>query len=248
MHENDDDARAKQVVVTGGAQGLGLEIARACVESGMLVTLLDVKPAALADARADLGPDVCETWVCDITDAAAVAEVLARVKDEHPGGVDALVNNAGVFTSNALERDDPDRAALALRVNVVGTMTVTNTALDLGLLREDCGQVVFVNSSAGDPLGTGTGRSERTYAATKGALTAYARAIEGAAAGTRLRVTQVYPGGMDTNLYVNAGMSDEDGHGQAWMMPPSRVAATVAFVLGLPTDTVISRIAIGPNL
>lgn len=241
-------SRAKQVVITGGAQGLGLEIARACIAEGMHVTLLDIAAAGLADARAALGEDYCDTWVCDITSPDAVAESLGRVKEQHPDGVDALVNNAGVFTSNAIERDDPTRAALAINVNVVGTMTVTNAALDLGLLREDTGQVVFVNSSAGDPLGSGTGKSERTYAATKGALTAYARAIEGACAGSRLRVTTIYPGGMDTNLYVNAGMAEEVSRAQSWMMPPARVAATVAFVLAMPVDTVVSRIAIGPNL
>lgn len=240
--------QTKQVLVTGGAQGLGLEIAHACVEAGMFVTLLDIAESALADARSALGDDVCETWVCDITSPTAVASTLAEVKQHHPDGIDALVNNAGVFTSNALEREDAARAALAINVNVVGTMNVTNTALDLGLLRADSGQVVFVNSSAGDPLGSGSGKSERTYAATKGALTAYAKAIEGACAGTPLRVTTLYPGGMDTNLYVNAGMAEDVSHGQSWMMPPARVAATVAFVLGMPVDTVVSRIAIGPNL
>jgi NADP-dependent 3-hydroxy acid dehydrogenase YdfG len=239
---------SRNVVVTGGAQGLGLEIARACVADGMFVTLLDKVPAALASAREALGADVCDTAVCDITDAGQVTAVLTGLLETHPDGVDALVNNAGVFTSNAIEREEPGRAALAVSVNLVGTMTVTNAALDLGLLRADTGQLVFVNSSAGDPLGSGTGRSERTYAATKGGLTAYARAIEGACAGTRLRVTTVYPGGMDTNLYVNAGMAEDVSHGQSWMMPPERVAATVAFVLAMPVDTVISRVAIGPNL
>lgn len=238
---------AKQVVVTGGAQGLGLQIARACLARGAALTLLDVDAQALERAQAELGGG-CATHVCDIADLAQVRATLAAVAAAHPGGVDALVNNAGVFTSNILERANPARAALAVHVNVVGTMNVTNTALDTGLLRPDGGQVVFVNSSAGDPLSTGTGKSERTYAATKGALTAYAKAVEGACAGTRLRVTTVFPGGMDTNLYANAGMDAQVSHGQPWMMPPARVAEAVVFVLSLPADTVVSRIALGPNL
>jgi NADP-dependent 3-hydroxy acid dehydrogenase YdfG len=238
---------ARRIVITGGAQGLGLEIARTCIEQGHAVTLLDVDAEALSAARTELG-ELCDTQVCDIADPDRVRTTLTAVREAHPEGIGALVNNAGVFTSNAIEADDPSRAALALRVNVVGTMTVTNAALDLGVLDPESGQIVFINSSAGDPLGSGTGKSEPTYAATKGALTAYARAIEGSCAGSRLRVTSIYPGGMDTNLYVNAGMDADAAHGQSWMLSPARVAAAVAFVLSLPADTTIPRLAIGPNL
>lgn len=237
---------SKHVVVTGGAQGLGLEIARTCVARGASATLVDIDDVALKQAAEDLGG--CATFVCDIADRQQVEALVAALRDRHPGGVDALVNNAGVYTSNAIERGNPARAALAVNVNVVGTMNVTNAVLDAGVLKADGGQVVFVNSSAGDPLSTGTGKSERTYAATKGALTAYAKAVEAGCAGTRLRVTSIYPGGMDTNLYANAGMAAEASHGQSWMMPPARVAEAVAFVLSLPADTAVSRIAIGPNL
>jgi len=64
----------------------------------------------------------------------------------------------------------------------------------------------------------------------------------------RIRVTTLYPGGMDTDLYANAGTAPEVSHGQEWMMPPERVAAAVAFVLRLLEDTVVSRLTIGPNL
>ena len=243
-----DSIRDATVIVTGGAQGLGLEIARAVAREGAPAVLLDVDVEALGAAGAELGPS-CTTLVCDIRDAAAVDEALRAVREQWPGGVRALVNNAGVFTNDAVEAERPDRAALAIAVNVQGTMTVTNAVLDQELLDPGTGQIVFVNSSAGDPLGTGTGASERHYAASKGALTAYAKAITGVCARTGgIRVTTVYPGGMDTNLYENAGMAPEASHGQAWMMPPGRVAAAVVFVLSMPPDTVVSRITMGPHL
>lgn len=238
----------KRVIITGGAQGLGYEIAATCVARGASVILLDIDDVALKHARNTLEPGSCTTFACDISDLDQVETVLAAIKAGNPGGVDALVNNAGVFTNNTIERARRGRAALAVSVNIVGTMNVTNAALDLGVLRSDSGQLLFINSSAGDPLATSTGKSERTYAATKGALTAYAKAIDGACVGTPLRVTTIYPGGMDTNLYANAGMAPEASHGQSWMMPPARVADTVAFVLAMPIDTNVSRIAIGPNL
>lgn len=243
-----DSIRDSTVVVTGGAQGLGLEIARAVTGAGAHVVLLDVDVAALAAAGAELG-SCCTALTCDIRDSAAVDAALRTVGDQRPGGVRALVNNAGIFTNDAIEAECPDRAALAFAVNVQGTMTVTNAVLEQELLDPGTGQIVFVNSSAGDPLGTGTGASERHYAASKGALTAYAKAIAGVCARTGgIRVTTLYPGGMDTNLYENAGMAPEASHGQSWMMPPARVAAAVAFVLSMPADTVVSRITLGPNL
>lgn len=236
------------IVVTGGGQGLGLEIARAATAEGAHAILLDVNTAALTDARAALGPGSCTTFACDIRDATAVTATLRAIKEQHPNGVRALVNNAGVFTNDAIEATRPDRAMLAFEVNVHGTMNVTNAALELELLDPDAGQIIFINSSAGDPLGTGTGASERNYAATKGALTAFAKAIQGACKGTAIRVTTCYPGGMDTNLYENAGMAHDASHGQSWMMSPRRVAAAVAFVLSVPPDTTVSRLTIGPNL
>jgi 3-oxoacyl-[acyl-carrier protein] reductase len=236
------------IVVTGGAQGLGLEIARAAIAEGAHAILVDIDVAALADAQVALEPGSCTTAACDIRDAAAVTATLTAIKERYPDGIRALVNNAGVFTNDAIEASRPDRAMLAFEVNVHGTMNVTNSALELELLDPDAGQILFINSSAGDPLGTGTGASERNYAATKGALTAFAKAIQGACKGTAIRVTSFYPGGMDTNLYENAGMAPGASHGQVWMMSPRRVAAAVAFVLSVPPDTTVSRLTIGPNL
>lgn len=237
---------SRRVVITGGGQGLGLEIARGCVRRGASAILIDIDAVALRHARRELGEQHCAVFVCDITDRGQVAATLTTIGNS--GGISALVNNAGVFTNDAIEAADPGRASLAIAVNVNGTINITDAVLEQGLLCRETGQIIFINSSAGDPLHTGTGARERVYAATKGALTGYSKAIEGAAKGTPLRVTTIFPGGMDTNLYVNAGMSAEDGHNKPWLIPPSRVAEAVTFVLELPVDTNISRLAIGPNL
>lgn len=236
------------IVVTGGAQGLGLEIARAATAEGAFAILVDVNADALLDAQTEFGPRSCATFVCDIRDAEAVGATLKAIKELRPAGVRALVNNAGVFTNDVIEATNPERGLLAFGVNVHGTMNVTNAALDLELLDRGAGQIIFINSSAGDPLSTSMSAGERTYAASKGALTAFAKSITGVCKGTGVRVTTIYPGGMDTNLYENAGMAPEASHGLAWMMSPQRVAAAVAFVLSIPADTVLSRITMGPNL
>ncbi|MGI5131318.1 SDR family oxidoreductase [Pseudonocardia sp. CA-107938] len=240
--------QGRTIVVTGGAQGLGREIVRAAGAEGAFVVVIDVDAAGLASVEAELGAAACATFACDIRDAAAVGATVRAIRERFRAGVAALVNNAGVYTNDAIEAADPDRAVLAFAVNVQGTMNVTNATLSQQLLDPDSGQIVFVNSSAGDPLATAMGASERTYAATKGALTAYAKSVTGACKGTGIRVTTIFPGGMDTNLYANAGMAAEVSHGQSWMMSPRRVASTVAFVLAMPPDTVISRISMGPNL
>ncbi|MFI7003386.1 SDR family oxidoreductase [Nocardia sp. NPDC050175] len=239
---------ARRIVITGGGQGLGLEIARCCVRRGASAILIDIDAAALRAARRELGEQHCATFVCDIADRGQVAATMVAIAAGNSGGISALVNNAGVFTNDAIEAADPGRASLAIAVNINGTINITDAALAHNLLCRETGQIIFINSSAGDPLHTGTGASERVYAATKGALTGYSKAIEGVAKGTPLRVTTIFPGGMDTNLYVNAGMSVADGHNKPWLIPPSRVAEAVTFVLELPVDTTISRLAIGPNL
>jgi short-subunit dehydrogenase len=125
--------RDKRVLVTGAAMGMGRLFAeRALAEQASAVVLWDVNESALDDTLTELadGPVEVSGYVVDVTDPAAVAGTAAAVLDDL-GGVDVLVNNAGIVRGNRyfwetdLERD----TKLTIDVNTLGPMYVAHAFL-----------------------------------------------------------------------------------------------------------------------
>jgi NAD(P)-dependent dehydrogenase (short-subunit alcohol dehydrogenase family) len=123
----------KRVLVTGAAMGMGRLFAeRAIAEEASAVVLWDVDEAALNATLAELadGPVTVSGYVVDVTDQAAVADAAAAVLDE-VGGVDVLVNNAGVVRGNKYfwETDRDRDTKLTIDVNTLGPMYVAHEFL-----------------------------------------------------------------------------------------------------------------------
>ncbi len=157
-------AERSVVVITGGAGDIGRALARAWVERGAHVALLDVDGSRLAAARDDVGPhDRVLAVECDVTDHAACEAAVARVIDRW-GGIDVLVNNAGLSHRSLFA--DTDLAVLrrVVEVNLFGAIHCTRAALEH--VRRRRGTLVAISSVAGyAPLVGRTG-----YAASKHAL------------------------------------------------------------------------------
>jgi NAD(P)-dependent dehydrogenase (short-subunit alcohol dehydrogenase family) len=120
-------ANQQRVLVTAGAAGIGRAIVRAFVTAGAKVHACDLDAAALAELRGEL-PGV-STSVCDIGDRAGVEAMVAEAATAL-GGLDVLVNNAGISGPTAsVEQMDPDAWEAVLRVNLTGTFNVTRHAI-----------------------------------------------------------------------------------------------------------------------
>lgn len=113
-------------VVTGAAQGIGLEVARR-LSATHRVALLDLNADALPAAAAQCGDDALQR-ACDITHADQVADAVAWVVAE-AGGIDVLISNAGVAVAGALRHLDPDTLAAQLNVNLTGNWRVIHACL-----------------------------------------------------------------------------------------------------------------------
>ncbi|KJL33257.1 SDR family NAD(P)-dependent oxidoreductase [Microbacterium azadirachtae] len=111
------DLAGKRVVVTGGARGLGLREAQRIVDGGGAVVLADVDEEAGRAAAEGLGAGFVRL---DVTDDASWQEGMAAAVS-HLGGLDGLVNNAGIEISDLLVDLDPDNMRRVLEVNVLGT-------------------------------------------------------------------------------------------------------------------------------
>jgi 2-keto-3-deoxy-L-fuconate dehydrogenase len=170
-------------VVTGGASGIGRATARLLHERGARVAVLDREAAPDAEV---LG------LRCDVTSDAEVRAAMDRVAGEL-GGLDVLVNNAGVGAVGTVEENDDAEWVRVLDVNVLGAVRVTRAALP-HLRRSNSAAVVTtcsVVSYAGIPR-------RALYGATKGALYALTLAMAADHVAEGIRVNAVAPGTADT--------------------------------------------------
>lgn len=153
------------VVVTGAAGGLGAALCRRFAAADFRIVALDRAPAPLAALAAELqrqGAGVLPL-ACDITDETACAAAIAEAVATY-GGIDVLINNAGISHRSACEHTAPAVIRQVMAVNFFGAVHCTHAALPHLLARR--GQVVAISSVAGfAPLIARTG-----YAASKHAL------------------------------------------------------------------------------
>jgi NAD(P)-dependent dehydrogenase (short-subunit alcohol dehydrogenase family) len=223
---------ARTVVVTGGAGGIGRGIGRAFAELGDRVVLADVDADAVAAAASELG---VAAVAVDITDPEAVAAMVDQVTADH-GPVDVLVNNAGVLSVHGrlteLALSDYD---LIVRVNILGTFTVTQAVARHMTATGTRGAIVNISSIGGRQPTPGMGAYESSKAAVD-SLTRWA-AIELAADG--IRVNAVAPGPVLTPM-LQLGMPEGSPERAAWSsrIPLGRlaevgdVAPAVVFLAG----------------
>lgn len=144
---NKIDLNGQTAVVTGGAQGLGYAIAARLIDSGARVSLWDMNPEMLAEARAALGPDASSVTV-DITDIAALQGAHAEV-ERAVGPVSILVNSAGIAGNNAtLDEYDPEEWRRVIEVNLNGTFYVNKVVVP-AMKTRNYGRIVNISSVAG---------------------------------------------------------------------------------------------------
>jgi NAD(P)-dependent dehydrogenase (short-subunit alcohol dehydrogenase family) len=183
------------VVITGAAHGLGAALARRFARAGSSVALLDVAPDAVA-ARADeiAGDGGRALGIgCDVTSFPACREALSKVTEAW-GGIDVLVNNAGITQVGLVRDTEPEVIRRVLDVNFLGAVHCTRLALPSLLARR--GRVVAISSVAGfAPLATRAG-----YVASKHALEGFFDTLRTEHTRDGLRVTVVCPSFVRTDI------------------------------------------------
>ena len=150
------------VIVTGAASGIGAATARLLHAAGALPVLADRDTEHGARLADELGGSLAVG--ADVTDTAAVDALIAATLERH-GRIDGLVNNAGISLHERIEDVDLEQFTLALRINVIGTMRMTQAVLPT-MRAARFGRIVNVSSGTTRmvPLGAGP------YAATKAAV------------------------------------------------------------------------------
>jgi NAD(P)-dependent dehydrogenase (short-subunit alcohol dehydrogenase family) len=188
---SDAAAVPQRVLVTGGAGGIGLAITRAFVATGARVHVADPDADALAALTASAAPTVTAT-VCDITDTTAVAKLFQDLTREL-GGLDVLVNNAGIAGPTApVDAYDREQWDAVIAVNLSGTFDVTRRAIPL-LKGSRAGSIIVMSSLAGR-----FGYPNRVaYATTKWGLVGFTKTLALELGPFGITANSIHPGGVE---------------------------------------------------
>ena len=240
--------QGKTVLVTGGSRGIGRAIVELFAGEGAHVTFFYRGNAQAADAvvasLAASGHTVHAEQV-DVTDAPACVAAVEALADR-AGRIDVLVNNAGVIRDNPLTGLDDDDIRTVLDTNIGGVFNVTRAVVPY-MVMQRAGAIVNLSSVAGDK----GGRGQTNYAASKGAVNAFTRALAVELAPRKIRVNAVAPGTIATELAAKAVLTSEEAKARIMsrtpmkrLGEPSEVADAVAWLASDAASYVTGEIVV----
>lgn len=226
-----------KVIVTGASKGIGKGIASFLAMDGFEVGLLARSRDLLEDLRQSIEEQggKCFAVSCDLRDPDNTAAAIAATVDAI-GGVDALVNNAGlVIRKNIFDISIAEWRAM-IDTNINGVFFATRAVLPY-FKSQQRGHILNISSISGKvPLPGGSG-----YAATKYAVTGFSQSLFHEVRDFGIKVTTIYPGSIDSESHRHDAKADH-----AWKVTPAEVGVAVRDVLRTSAGTVISEVEIRP--
>ncbi len=228
-------------LVTGGTRGIGFAVATALLARGDSVVFTGTSDEGIARAGHALGAAAQDTTrvmgvVCDVRDrAAAYRAVDAAV--QRFGGLDVLVNNAGVGVGAPVAELAPEEWSRLLDTNLTGVFHCCQAAIP-HLRARRSGWIVNVSSLAGrNPFAGGA-----AYCATKAGLDAFSEALMQEVRHDGIRVAHVCPGSVATGFNGREATA-----GAEWKLHPDDVAQAIVGLLAHPGRSLPSRLEIRPS-
>jgi 3-oxoacyl-[acyl-carrier protein] reductase len=187
----------KVALVTGGSRGIGRAVVELFARDGADVVFFYRANAMAAQEVVDAvlaGGGKCQALQVDVCDAADVAAAVDRVVESR-GRIDVLVNNAGIVRDNLLGMLEDADIRTVLDTNVGGVFNVTR-AVVRHMISKRAGRIVNLSSVAGEK----GGRGQTNYAASKGAINAFTKALAVELASRKITVNCVAPGVIETEM------------------------------------------------
>jgi len=233
----------KVAVVTGGGRGIGAAIVRRLSQEGAAVVFCDIA----LDEETDLlvqeltakGATV-RALLADVRKQEDAERVVAAAQEEF-GRVDILVNNAGIIRDKLVLMMTPEEWDMVLGVNLTGVYNFSKAAAEV-MLRQRSGKIINMSSVAG---GSG-GRGQANYAASKGGINAFTRALALELAKRNITVNAVAPGVVVTSLSKNVRTLTKDAI--KGMVPlgryaePEDIAGVVLFLASPAADYITGQV------
>jgi 3-oxoacyl-[acyl-carrier protein] reductase len=216
-------------IVTGGSRGIGRGIVLAFAKEGAKVAVVYKGSQEAAESlvkEVEAGGGVAKAFQCDVADVARVEACVKQVEQDL-GGVDVLVNNAGVIHDDLFVRLEPEHWNKVIQTNLGGTYNFCH-ALAFSMMRKRAGRIINVSSVAADHVNPG----QTNYAASKGAINSFTRALAVELARRGVTVNAIAPGFIETDM--SAAVRNKAGDLIKKMIPMNRI--------GTPED--IAKVAV----
>ncbi|WP_347060496.1 SDR family NAD(P)-dependent oxidoreductase [Blastococcus sp. HT6-30] len=238
----------KVALVTGASSGIGAATAVALAAAGAAVAIgarrtdrLDELAARLRDS----GAAVLQLAL-DVTDEQACADAVTRTRSEL-GGLDVLVNNAGVMLLGTVVGADTEDWRRMIQTNVMGVLYMTHAALD-GMVEQGAGDIVNVSSVAGRQARKGAG----VYNASKWAVNAFSESLRQEVTGRGVRISLVEPGAVTTELTSHitqpeAKAASEKMHAGMRALHAEDIARAVVYVVTQPPHVAVNEVLVRPT-
>ncbi|MGY1639156.1 SDR family NAD(P)-dependent oxidoreductase [Geodermatophilus sp. SYSU D00742] len=235
-------------LVTGASSGIGAATAVALAEAGAAVAIgarrrdrLD----ALSEELRDGGARVLALDL-DVTDERSCAEAVRRTREEL-GGLDVLVNNAGVMLLGTIVGADPEDWRRMVQTNVLGVMYTTHAAID-GMVEQGSGDIVNISSVAGRTARKGAG----VYNASKWAVNAFSESLRQEVTTRGVRISLVEPGAVATELssHITQPEAREQSRQYAEGMRTLQaedVARAILYVVSQPPHVAVNEVLVRPT-
>jgi NADP-dependent 3-hydroxy acid dehydrogenase YdfG len=241
--------KGKVALVTGASSGIGRATARMLAREGLKVAACARRKDrldALAAEAADEGHTIA-SYELDLRDTEAIVRTFDAVRKAW-GGVDVLVNDAGLGHHAPLASGATELFREMLEVNVLALAVCTREAVTDMRARGDDGHVIHVSSMAAHRVPEGSGM----YSATKFAVRSLTEGLrkELRELGSDIRVTAVSPGFVETEfaaLYHKSEDAAERAYGRYEVLRPEDVAETIRFALSLPRHAQIHDVLVRPT-
>lgn len=230
---------ARITLITGGSRGIGYALAETLLREGDHVAITGTSTDGVMRAEHALAagaPGRIAGLVCDVRDVSSV-ELAVRTTVARFGGLDALVNNAGVGVGVPIAEMPNDEWDRIIGVNLTGVFNCCKAAIP-HLRTRGGGWIINVSSLASEHPFVGGA----AYCASKAGLNAFSEALMQELRYDNIRVTYVMPGSVDTGF-----SGREAGSGADWKLLPEDVAHAIVDVMNHPPRSLPSRVEIRPS-
>jgi NAD(P)-dependent dehydrogenase (short-subunit alcohol dehydrogenase family) len=228
-------------LVTGGSRGIGYGIARALLADGARVMITGREASRVAAAVKTLGTDAPGASsriagdAVDVRDRVAVERIVAATAERF-GGLNTLINNAGVGAFVEVAAMAPEQWSAVIDTNLTGVFHCTRAAMPL-LKRAGGGWIISIASLAGRNYFPGGA----AYCASKAGLVAFSESLMQEVRADGIRVSVIMPGSVKTDFSGPSVHADD-----SWKLTPDDVAQVVIDLLRHPARSLPSKVEIRP--
>ena len=220
----------KVILITGGSDGLGRTLTESLSQENDVIILATNEQKLIEVANSNN----CNYEVCDVSNYKLVEKSIKKIVDNF-GRIDVLINNAGLWIQEELELNDSGRINSVVDVNLLGVINCSKAVIPIMKNNKE-GLIININSQAGI-----NHKAERVvYNATKWGVTGFSKSLQDEVAKYGIRVTNVMPGMMKTNMFKKMNIQKNMDNG----LDTKEVARLIKFIIDTPSDVMIPEVGI----